>query len=474
MTADTSAAADGYVIGVMTMQVEGRHEGRLARRVEAATRRFEDAVVEALGVRVDLLTFDGPHLTPVSGAPGGGGGGAGGAGGSGYDAMDFLRLGMTEKLERGVHFLLIVTEVDLAASVFSVTPGLPSPLTNVAILSTKRLDPAFWGEADDEQQVAADLSTLLQHQLGHLLNLPHDPDPANVMYDFPSVDALAGMTRLTDDQRQRMRDALPREAHERAGTAAGWRGRLGFIIETLWRDRRNITGAVRRANPVALLTRLPTMITAALSVLIVLFFSPEMWDVASTVELYQLLLFSLLAVLSATAALHRGFAFRTTALFHGRPHPRSRNRPRNRPRNSSAANPDADSPPTGGVGGASGGGVGSPSGGGGGGGGGGGDEGGRVVAESTVVTAAATLLSVLLTMVLLLGIFVALAWLGVVTIFPHKLMETWPTVDPAVRSLDHVKLSLFVASLGLLAGSLGGRADRHALVRAVLFLDEAI
>lgn len=36
-------------------------------------------------------------------------------------------------------------------------------------------------------------------------------------------------------------------------------------------------------------------------------------------------------------------------------------------------------------------------------------------------------------------------------------METRPTVDPAVRALDHVKLSLFVAALGMLAGSLGGR-----------------
>ncbi len=37
---------------------------------------------------------------------------------------------------------------------------------------------------------------------------------------------------------------------------------------------------------------------------------------------------------------------------------------------------------------------------------------------------------------------------------------------------DHVKLSLFLAALGVLAGSLGGRADSQALVRGVLFIDE--
>ena len=56
--------------------------------------------------------------------------------------------------------------------------------------------------------------------------------------------------------------------------------------------------------------------------------------------------------------------------------------------------------------------------------------------------------------------------------FPRKLMGTWPTVDPAVRTADHIKLSLFVASVATLAGSLGGRADSRDLVRGVLFVDE--
>jgi hypothetical protein len=80
--------------------------------------------------------------------------------------------------------------------------------------------------------------------------------------------------------------------------------------------------------------------------------------------------------------------------------------------------------------------------------------------------------SLFLTVLVLFALFAALAYLATVTIFPAKLMETWPTVDPAVRTLDHVKLSLFVAALGTLAGSLGGRADGGALARSVLFLGE--
>ncbi len=439
---DAAADAAEYVIGVMTMQVEGRQRGRLARRVEAAAGRFGTALSGTLGVRVDLLSFDGPHLTPV---PAGGGGASGGGG---YEPLDFLRIGMTEKLERGVHFLLIVTEVDLAASVFSYTLALPSPLTNVAVLSTKRLDPEFWGDDPDEGRVATDLAALLLHSFGHLLNLTHEPDPANVMHGLTGAEALRDMTRFTEAQRRHMRRALPREAHERSsgdarrGTPASRSHRLRFITRMLVHNRRGIARAVYRANPLRLLGHLPTMITAALSVIIVVFFSPEIWDVASTVGLTPLLGFSLLSIVVATAVLHRGFAFRTTTVFRGRT---PRTPPSPTTRRGSAAHAPAPTPAR-----------------------------GLVIAESTVVTAAATVLCVLLTMALLFVIFAALAWVGTFTLFPRKLMETWPTVDPAVRTLDHAKLALFVAALGLLAGSLGGRADRQSLVRAVLFVDEAV
>ncbi|PZO41797.1 MAG: hypothetical protein DCF17_10170 [Shackletoniella antarctica] len=382
-----------YVVGVMTMEVEGKNSERFHRHVTQAVEVFKDAIITALGVRVVLLAFEGPHLTPTAGA---------------YAPLDFLHIGMTEKLERDVHFMLIVTEVDLSATTFSYTLALPSQLTNVGVVSTKRLNPDFWGDREDAALTVRRLATLLLHTFGHLLNLSHARDSQNVMYNFAGVDDLSAMSYLTPAQREQMRQALPREAHERTSRNGRWR----FVLHTLVRNWRSIARAVVRANPFRLATRLPTMITAALSVIIVVFFSAEIWDVGSTVELYQLVLLSAVAVLTATAVLYRTFAF-------------------------------------GGV-------LGR----------------GRVWAESTIVTGAATGLSLILTMLLLFVVFVGLTYLGTVTIFPRKLMETWPTVDPAVRTLDHVKVSLFVAALGVLAGSLGGRADSKDLVRGVLFIDE--
>ncbi|MFH5803582.1 hypothetical protein [Alienimonas sp. DA493] len=398
------AAAPRYRVGVMTMEVEGDRPDAFAALVQSAVDRFDTAIQSdggsagATGVSVELLAFRGPHLTPTEGA---------------YRPLDFLRVGMTEKLERRVHFLLVVTEVDLASTAFTSTVALPSRLTNVAVVSTKRLDPAYRGGEPDPDAAATALTALLRHCFGHLLNLPHHPDPGNVMYDFGAVDELAAMSSLTEPQRARLRRNLPREARERTtADRAGRLARWAFALRTTAANAGGIVAAAVRANPLRLLGRLPTLVTTALSVLLVLFFSPEPWDVGSTVELYQLALFSAVAVLGATAALYRAFAFGAM---------RSRE---------------------------------------------------RALSESAVVTAAATLLSLGATMALLFALLTGLVWLGSSTVFPRKLMETWPTVDPAVRTADHLKLSLFVAAIATLAGSLGGRADSRDLVRGVLFVDE--
>lgn len=384
-----------YRVGVMRAAVEHGADARFRRLVEQAKRALEQALTEDLGLRVELFAFEGPHLTPTAGA---------------YAPLDFLQIGLSEKIERGVHFLLIVTEVDLAASTLSYTLALPSQLTNVGVVSTKRLDPEFWGDEHDEEKAARRLTALLLHTLGHLLNLRHTQDRENVMYELESVEDLDRMTEVTAEQRRQIVHNLPHEARERVSRRGG--SRWGFVLRALAFNARGIAAAVWRANPARLLGRLPTMLTAALSVVIILFFSPEMWDVASTVDLYQLVLFAGAAVLGATFVLYRTFAFGAVLRRDG------------------------------------------------------------LLSESAVVTEAATVLSLLLTMLLLYALFVGALYGAIVAIFPPKLMETWPTVDPAVRTRDHLKLSLFLGGLGVLAGSLGGRADSKDLVRGVLFLDE--
>ncbi len=392
--ADPSAA---YTVGVMRVAVEKADDARFEAIVARAVERFRGELRD-LSLQVNLLAFAGPHLTPAAGT---------------YAPLDFLHLGITEKLERRIPFLLIVTEVDLTASTLSYVVALPSQLTNVGIVSTKRLDPAFWGDAEDEDTTVDRLAALLLHTFGHLVNLPHHPNPGNAMYDFRRVEHLGRMQALTAEQRALVEQTLPRESHEAVSPERPSPWLRGWLsVEWTLGNLASIGTAVARSNPFRLFARLPTLLATALSVIIVLFFSSEVWDVASTVGAVQLTTFSLAAISASAAVLYKAFSF-------GRVLSRD-----------------------------------------------------RLLAETTVVTSVATGLALFLTMLLVYALFFGLTYLGIVTVFPERLMATWPTVDPAVRTADHLRLSAFLAAIGVLAGSLGGRADSRDLVRNVLFLDE--
>jgi hypothetical protein len=386
-------AQDIYQIGIMMTPVEEHTSEDFGVVVKQAVEQVRGRIAKQAGLQLRLFNFSGPHLTPTTG---------------GYAPLDFLRIGLTEKLDRSLHFLLVVTEVDLTSMNFAYVLAFPSQITNVGIVSTKRLNPAFWGDEPDRDKEARRLSALLMHTFGHLLNLRHDPDAGNAMYDFEQVEDLDRMGELTGAQVEALRTNLPREARDRATK----RHRLRFALRQIGRNWWSIWHTVKRANPFVLISRLPTMITAGLSVVLVFFFSPEIWDVASTVEAYQLGVLALLSISFATMMLYQAFRFGT--LFARR----------------------------------------------------------RTITESTVATVTASALSLLLAILIFFSGLFLLFYLLAVTIFPRQLMATWPTVDPAVRTVDHLRLALFLASMGALTGSLGGRADSKDVIRRVLFLDE--
>ena len=389
--------AQEYAVGIMTTDVEGKDSGAFERLVARAVERFDRALSGGLGLRAEPFTFEGPHLVPGAGA---------------YAPLDFLEMGLAEKLERKIPFLLIVTEVDLSSSNLAYTLALPSQLANIGVVSTRRLDPGFWGNDADPERASDRLAALLLHTFGHLLNLRHSDDPANAMYPIESVEDLDGMSTLTDDQVARLRRTLPRESHDTVAPGTSRSARWAFAARVVVADAGSIGRAVLRANPLRLASRLPTMIAAGLSVVIALLFGSETWEVASAVTLGEVLVFSVAAVAAAAFVLYRAFAFE--ALL-GRD---------------------------------------------------------RRLAESTVVTVAATLLSLGLTIVVLYAAFALLVYGGVVTVFPKRLLDLWLDLGADDPTADYLKVSLFLGAMGVLAGSLGGRTDSRDLVRGVLFLNE--
>jgi len=382
-----------FIVGVMKMEVEGRDSSAFESIVAKAVVKLDAAFAREPRLKTQTMAFTGPHLTPGAGN---------------YAPLDFLEIGLAEKLERDLPFLLIVTEVDLSSSSLAYTLALPSQLTNIAVLSTRRLSPEFWGDPSDQDLAASRLAALMLHSFGHLLDLDHEMDRANVMYALEGVEDLDAMTQLSDRQFEFIGRVLPREAREKSTRT----NRTRFVVRTLMTDAPAIARAIVQANPFRLLTKMPTMLAAALSVIVVLLFSAETWDVATAVSVPQIALFSIMCLGAAAFVLYRAFAF--DALL-------SRD---------------------------------------------------RRITQSSIVTTTATILCLFLTLLVMFVFFGGLMYLVIISVFPGPLMTSWPSNNAATTVLDHAKLSLFLAAMGVLAGSLGGRSDSRDLVRGVLFITE--
>ena len=393
-TTDNSPAR--YRVGVMRAQLgEGDPQG-FAELVDGALKRFSRDIADQLpDLSVETSTFSTPHLVPEGG---------------GYNALDFVQLGLAEKAERGLSFLIIVTDVDLSPSKTSYTLALPSRVTNVALVTTRRLNPEFWGEQRDTDRAKERLSTILIHAFGHLLNLPHSDNASNVMARIEGVESLDRMTDFTGEQLDNIRDTLPTEAFDQSTKSE----KFSFALSTLVRRFPSILRAVFRANPLKLVGRMPTMLATAFSVIALLLFGAEIWDYAAMASNAQVFWLTVISFAIGTFVLYRAFSFAPVSARDGR------------------------------------------------------------VMESTIVTSAATLITLFLTLLAMFFLFAVLMYIFATIVFPEPLMESWTTVEDAASFDDHLRLSAFLAGLGVLSGSLGGSADSRSVVRRVLFMSDEI
>jgi predicted Zn-dependent protease len=379
----------------MKMDVAGQDARALSQLTRQATRQLSEVLKREPRLSVRPFTFDGPPLTPEQ---------------DGYRALDFVQIGMNEKTERRLAFLLIVTEVEIAAASLSYLLALPSQLTNVAVVSTRRL--ADYGSEDlnDHALMADRLATLLLHCFGRLLNLSYVDDPANYLYSLRVPDDLDAMGHFTDRQFDRMAAALSQEANDRFSEGSKW----SFVLRHALGNLPRIVRGALRANPLRIASKLPTMIATALSVIILLIFGGETWDFAASVSGGELAIFTVFCFVAATFVLYRAFSFKLVATRHGN------------------------------------------------------------TSESAVVTAGATYLALVLTLGWLFLLFALLMYGVVVFVFPDPLMSSWTSVEDGGTLGAHLRLVIFLAAVGVFSGSLGGSADSRSVVRNVLFAVDGV
>ncbi|MGB3800210.1 MAG: hypothetical protein WA952_10380 [Lewinella sp.] len=378
------------IVGIMKMDVAGQDARNLTHLTRQATDHFTREMEREPRLQITSLTFDGPPLTPKE---------------NGYQALDFVQLGIQEKTERRLAFLIIITEVEIAAASLSFLLGLPSQLTNVAIISTRRLANDGSEEANDPSRIANRLGTLMLHCFGRLLNLGYRDEPSNYLARIKVPADLDDMHQFTDAQFETMATRLPQEANDRYSDGSHW---LFFLRQSAGNLSRIVRGAWR-ANPLRLATRLPRMIATALSAIVILVFGAETWDFAASVSPAQLAVFVIASFLAGTFVLYRAFSFHLVATRRG------------------------------------------------------------AISESSVVTACATGLALVLTLLCLFVFFALLMYGVVIFVFPDPLMSTWTSARDGSSADAHLRLVLFLAAVGVLSGSLGGSADSRSVVRNVLF-----
>ncbi|WP_367106486.1 hypothetical protein [uncultured Psychrobacter sp.] len=361
---------------------------------EAAEIEFKRVIGENLNIEVVSFPFTGPSLTPDE---------------NGYRALDFIQIGINEKTERKLAFLLIITDIEIAAASMSYLLALPSQLTNVAVISTRRLVTYEEDKLLQKALRSERLTTLMLHCFGRLLNLDYVKETTNYLAHVQMASDLDRMQQFTKAQYQQMIENLPREANDRYSKDSNKSSKLSFVIRhTLNNLPRIFRGAIR-ANPLRIATKMPTMIATALSVIIVLIFGGETWDFAASVSYGQLAVFVIASFLAANFVLYRAFSFRLISTRQGQ------------------------------------------------------------TSESSVVTAAATYLALVLTLICLFLMFGVLMYGVVVFVFPDPLMSTWTSDQDGASLGAHMRLVAFLASVGVLSGSLGGSVDSRSVVRNVLF-----
>lgn len=329
-----------------------------------------------------------------------------------------LEYGATERHAKHWDFACVVTGADLLSYYKPYTLGVLSRSVNVAVMSTVRLDP----QATHSAPTSAERVTLMVHRLyalalhlfGHLNGLSHDEDPSEFMYDLQTVDDLDRMQYFSAAHIERLTAALHTVADVRLEEQEpGARAHpLWFYLRSAWIGRHDICSAILRAKPWEFPFRFNRLTSTAMSALLILLVTAEVWDVG----------------MHQAAEFVIGLSFCTlllTCIYILRRHRLLARR------QSSTLN------------------------------------------EQTVFTNISIIAVVFLGMLTTYALLFLIALgLGAV-LFHRQVIAGWAiSLEGEIRFAHYVTLAAFVASLGLLIGALGASFEQQNYFRHVIYIDE--
>ena len=329
----------------------------------------------------------------------------------------------SEFLDRATHrmvqgpydMVVVVTDVPLVSSRERFVPGLASPLSRVAVVSTRHL---CGGPRDqprrslDHEAVRWNAATLLIHLVGHLLGARHRDAAGGVMEPFRFVPDRRAVPHIDADVETRLHrivEEIPAAEVRPRGPLA----RLVFHGRSAVRNSGRVLQALVDSRAPLLPLSLPKLSTAAVAPTLVIVFSAESLDVGFHMGNATAVLFAIASILIAAAYL----LFAQNLTF-----PRERH---------------------------------------------------QLVTEHTALVNVTVFLVLVLAMTSLFALVGVVILVIELVVFPPNLMSNWPSLeDPTVGFVDLIRTGAFISTIGVLSGALAGGIESRTIVsHFTLFLD---
>lgn len=197
------------------------------------------------------------------------------------EPVEMLQLGLEERDERRWDYVVVVTGSDLIAHLKPFALGVPSRALGVAVLSTARIDPRAQGvesaPEQREQALARRIEALVFHLFGHLAGLQQRRGAMRSIEDIEQLDHLGDFDA---EAVEAMGDELQEVADLRVEESSPATPRVRFYARAIWVNLAAIASAVAQARPWLFPARLSKLTTAAVSTLLVLINTAEVWEVA--------------------------------------------------------------------------------------------------------------------------------------------------------------------------------------------------
>lgn len=329
---------------------------------------------------------------------------------------DFLDTASLAMAEGPYDLVVVVTDVTLASRLHKVQPGLVSSTARIAVISTRKLVSTSRGEPVrtlNTNDVRVNAAALLLQLIGRIAGLK-GMHGSEVMQRFSFRESRLSVPAFSASERKTLRrtsDRLPeRELHGDARLAS-----LLFHLIMMFRHPGQVFRPLLRNKALLLPLSLPGLATAAIAPSFLLIFTAEIWDVGLGMSNTVAIVYAVLSVIAASLYLARA-----QRLFLPRK--------------------ERD-----------------------------------VLTEHLAVANVVIFLSILLTCI---GLFFMVGLLMLVIeihIFPADLMQTWPTLDqPEISLADKLRLSAFIATIGVTTGALAGGFESRTLIQNLaLFEDES-